>query len=515
MDRPITTARRRWLVLGLCLAIFLPRAYVAVADAGLVWADEIFQTLEQGHRFAFGYGFVPWEFKVGARSWLLPGVLGGLMRILAAAGIGSGAGLVVALKLAFALLAVAAFYPMLRLAEALGGLVALVLLGLLASVFPASVLYGSRVLSEVASAPFLAWGLWLLLPWGMAGGDACSRVAWKRSFAGPTSPLLLAGVFWGLGTLLRLQNGILLPAVVLIVAARRGLRPAAWLAGGMTGMLLLGGLLDWATWGRPFQSFVVYLRFNLMESGANQWGVAGRGFYLSTMLGTNGLAVLVLALGFVVGLRRTWPLVSLVLLYVLVHSAVAHKELRFVVPVLPLFLASAAVGLARLLSRLPFAAARGRSAALALVLGLVSLFALRAPKVTFDDIGQPMPAPGMGGPTSKLVWGAFGERNRLFERAARHADLCGLAAPAMNPYWTGGYTYLHRRVPMVWGGSWTDLAAANYAIVSPGQKLGDPRYRSIARDGPYVLLRRDGACLPPPRGSTVYGRLRPEGVPGA
>lgn len=511
----MTKARRRWLVLGLCLATFLPRAYVAVADAGLVWADEIFQTLEQGHRLAFGYGLVPWEFKVGARSWLLPGVIGGVMKALAALGIGSGAGLAVACKLMFALLAVVALYPLLRLAEALGGILALVLLGLLASAFPASLLYSSRVLSEVASVPFVAWGLHLLLPWGMAGGDTGARAAGKRGFAGRVLPLLLAGALLGLSVLLRYQNAILLPPIVLIVAARRGLRRASWLAGSMTVILLLGGLLDWVTWERPFQSLVVYLRFNLVESGANQWGIAKRGFYLWTMLGCNGPAVLVLALGFLAGLRRTWPIATLVLLYGLVLSAVAHKELRFLVPVLPLFLVCAAVGLGRLLSKLPYPAARRRTAAWALGLSLIALFALRAPKVTFKDIGQFMPAPSLGGPTSKLVWGAFGERNRLLEQAARHADLCGLAAPAMNPYWTGGYTYLHRRVPMLWGASWREMAAANYAIVGPGLKLGDPRYRGIAQDGPYVLMRRDGACLPPPRGSTVYGRLAPAGVPGA
>ncbi len=45
----------------------------------VVWPDEIFQTLEQAHRLVFGYGILPWEFRVGARSWLLPGALGGVM----------------------------------------------------------------------------------------------------------------------------------------------------------------------------------------------------------------------------------------------------------------------------------------------------------------------------------------------------------------------------------------------------------------------------------------------------
>jgi len=504
-------------VLGLLVAILLPRAYLAVSDQGLVWADEIFQTLEQGHRLAFGYGLVPWEFRVGARSWLVPGAIGGAMKLLAAAGVGTGMGLAVALKLSFAMLAVVTFYPLLRMASALGGDFALVLLGCAACAFPASLLYSSRVLAEVASAPLVAWGVWLLLPWGMAG-RACpvkiGRVVWIGGFAGGVGCLLLAGFLLGLGSVLRLQNAVMLPAIVLVVAARRGSKAAAWLAAGMAVAFALGGLLDWATWGRPFHSFIVYVRFNLLEGGANQWGIAKRDFYLRVMLATNGLAVLLLAAGFLAGLRRTWPVALLVLLYLVTFSAIPHKELRFLFPVLPLFLLCAAVGLAGLIARLPFPAGRRRAAAVGLGLGMAMLFAVRARGVTFPDIGQSMVPPEFGGPTSSLVWRAFDERNRLFEQAGRHEDLCGVAAPAMNPYWTGGYTYLHRRVPLLWSASPRDLAAANYVIVSPGQRFGDSRYRMVAQVGPYQLQRRDGACLVPPRGSAGFGRLIPFGVPG-
>ena len=43
-----------------------------------LWAshpDEIYQTQEQAHRLVYGYGIVPWEFRDGVRSWILPGLL--------------------------------------------------------------------------------------------------------------------------------------------------------------------------------------------------------------------------------------------------------------------------------------------------------------------------------------------------------------------------------------------------------------------------------------------------------
>jgi hypothetical protein len=34
--------------------------------------DEIFQYLEQAHRLVFGYGVIPWEYRYGMRSWVVP-----------------------------------------------------------------------------------------------------------------------------------------------------------------------------------------------------------------------------------------------------------------------------------------------------------------------------------------------------------------------------------------------------------------------------------------------------------
>jgi len=483
----------------------------------MIWADEIFQTLEQGHRLAFGYGFVPWEFKLGARSWLLPGVIGGVMKLLATLGVGSGAGLAIGLKLLFAVSAAMAFYPMLRMAEAWGGVFALVLLGGTASVLPAGIIYGSRAMAEVVSSPFLTWGLWLLWTWGLGRSGKAAAYSVLPVMGGRWNGmrrLFLAGILFGFATLLRYQNGILLPAVLTIIAARRSVRAAALVTAGVAAVLLLGGLLDWVTWGKPFQSLMVYVRFNLLEGGANRWGIAKRGFYLQALLTTNGPAVLILALGFVAGLRRTWPVALPALLFLGVHSAIPHKELRFLYPVLPLFLLCAAVGLAVLMSKLPFGYGRRAVATSALALVLFGIFAVRARHVSFVDIGQQMDTYGLGGPTSSLVWRAFDERNRLFQQAGAHVDICGFAAPAMNPYWTGGYTYLHRRVPMLWSGGRANLEAANYVLLSPGQKMGDDRYRSLAKEGDYVLYRRDGACGRPPPGSTDFGRLTPMGVLG-
>ena len=506
---------RRWLWVGLCAAIFLPRAYLAIHDRGVLWSDEIFQTLEQGHRLAFGYGFVPWEFKEGARSYLLPGIIAFAMKLFAMLGITSGAALAAGVKLGFAFLAALTFYPFLRMAYAVAGIYAAMFLAVLAAIFPACFIYGSRAMAEVASAPCLAFGLWLLWPVGMGPYVARRPFIDAPSWWQHLPRLLIAGCLLGLSMLLRYQNGVLLPVILAIVALRAGLRCAVATTLGAVLVVLLGGLLDWLTWRHAFQSLIVYVRFNLVESGANQWGIAKRGYYLRFMLASNGPLVLAVAAAFIFALRRTWAVTVLALLFLAIHSFIPHKEMRFLYPVLPIFLFGSAVGLAMALGNLPYDR-RGKLIAACATAGFMALvFSVRATNVRFAEIGQLMEEGAYGGPTKRTVWGGYGERNDLFSKAGQRPDLCGLSVPGMNAYWTGGYTYLHRRVPLLWSGTSGDNEAANYSIVGPGQRpIADARYRLVEKSGPYGLYRRDGGCKKPLRSSMEFGRLLPTGIPG-
>src|SRR5262249_43210459 len=67
---------------GLALLTILSvglRLVPIVIDPSINWWDEVFQSTEQAHRLVYGYGLVPWEFQLGMRSWLLPGIAAGIM----------------------------------------------------------------------------------------------------------------------------------------------------------------------------------------------------------------------------------------------------------------------------------------------------------------------------------------------------------------------------------------------------------------------------------------------------
>src|SRR5580692_7747647 len=113
----------RLVVYGVALASFAAsRLWMAWSEHGIFYPDEVYQSLEQGHRLAFGYGIVPWEFREGARSWVFPGAIGLLMELGSAIGLSSGVALARLVKCAMALGSVFAGYAAMRIAERIAGL---------------------------------------------------------------------------------------------------------------------------------------------------------------------------------------------------------------------------------------------------------------------------------------------------------------------------------------------------------------------------------------------------------
>src|SRR5262249_15173186 len=154
----------------------LVRLWVAWTDQGIVWPDEIYQTLENAHRLAFGYGFRAWEFQDGARSWLLPGLLGCLLKVASALGATTGQSLVLVAKTFMALVGGASVWATMHAGRSLGGPASAVWAGVLATFFPPWILFGGRCMSEIASEAVLAGALALLL--------ARSPGAWRGLAAG-------------------------------------------------------------------------------------------------------------------------------------------------------------------------------------------------------------------------------------------------------------------------------------------------------------------------------------------
>src|SRR5262245_20694167 len=94
----------------LAIAALALRLVLAWSSEHIGHADELFQYLEQAHRLVYGYGFIPWEFHFGARNWLLPGALAGLLEFLRLLGLDQPAAYVPLIKSTLAILSVSVVY---------------------------------------------------------------------------------------------------------------------------------------------------------------------------------------------------------------------------------------------------------------------------------------------------------------------------------------------------------------------------------------------------------------------
>lgn len=464
-------------VLGLSLAVGgALRVWLAFNEDGLYWPDEIFQTLEPAHRAVYHYGFIAWEFVQGARNWAFPGLLAGFLKLCEAVGLSSPRGYLLAVRLLMGSVSLGSAYGSALLARRLGAtrFSAAVAGACWALVAPA-IYFSTRALSETASGLPVVFGLALAAP-----QEATRQERW------------LGAALLGLSVLLRLQNGVFC-AGLLALYALRGARRSLLVATVVFGLFAVGyGLLDRLTWGDWFHSALLYVRFNLIEGKASIRGTADAAYYARTLFHSMPLPALALGLFPALAVRRAPGVAWTAWAFLALHSVIPHKELRFILPVLPVLAGLLGVGLdvagrASALSRLSLGG---------LTLAACALSAARFHSLVFGDLG----AYESDLPTQS-AYGLAGPLNRLLLAAHDQPDLCGIVVNALSPAWTGGYTYLHRKVPFYGADRAPAFEARHYNyVISTPQTV--PAEGVVAREGPYVLARvMDGPCVSDPSNS--------------
>jgi hypothetical protein len=264
-------------------------------------------------------------------------------------------------------------------------------------------------------------------------------------------------------------------------------------------MLLVGAaatsaaasMLDTATLGYPFASVWRNLIYNVYYGASSTFGVEGWSFYLLGELGVWGGGALTLVLLAALGARRMPLLLAVAVATVAVHSAVAHKEYRFIYPAVLLVMTLAGIGLAQvaawgrdwLLER----GVQGWAATAGPVAVVLSWWCL----VSFH------------------VWTGYtltGHRQHGHEHlqaasfVAHGPAVCGLGLYGLDGIdWTsyGGYTYLHRSVPMYWPKDEPEFEAlaagfdTRVYTKAPPEGLGFMPQRCF---GQVCVAQRSGGC---------------------
>lgn len=474
------TRRDYRAVLAVCALALAVRLWVAVRFPNVIHPDETFQYLEQAYRVVTGRGLVPWEYMVGIRSWIIPGLL---VPVIAAARLVSPSpdvtllAVAVTASLASLIIVASAYVLGRRAAGDAAGLAA----ALLVALWPEIVLMSSHVLADTASAipltAALAVGYW-------PGG---------RSSASTTG-IVATGLLLCLAAVLRPQ---LLPAIAVAGLWIGGLDWRRYLAmtAGALPVLIVFGAVDWWTWGKPFVSVIRYVRVN--QGGiAASFGVQPLRFYVFEEGHIWLVGAPVIAAAALVGVRRLPLLGVMAALILLVFSSIGHKEYRFVYPALPLLFTLCGVGTVQLARWVVRWRPRWRPAAVAAVLALAwtGTVAVAATSSRFRE----------------KLWASH---NALVAIAAINADpgVCGVAVVPTFRWVDTGVIRFRDDVPLYEMGPPVKGARAYNALLVIGQSkptdtaFSDFRAVSCGLDhwAPNACFFRSPATCSPARGKPL------------
>jgi hypothetical protein len=389
--------------------------------------DELFQGLEAGHRLAFGYGLVPWEFDYGARSWAL-GVLAALPMALAGL-LGQGPEFYLPLTWAFFSLGAAAMTLCAglwgnHLYGRWGGLVvALVAAGWIDNLY-----FGGRTYSEVFAAHLLIVAVYLAEP----GYRVESR-----------NRLLAAGFAATLASLLRMQLGPV--ALLLWLWQWRDRRRLVLLSAGAVIGLVVDGGFDLLTGLSPFQPIWQNINFNLVLDGAAIFGTKPwTGYFTEMWLRWGWLTAPFAALA-LLGARRLPLLGAMVLVTLAIHIVIPHKEYRFILPAVMMASILCGVGLvetARGLAGLLQGMLRDAAGAVAAV--LIGVFWLVVSAGNLSALAYDFPWREKPSAMDYIKPSML----EMLLTISHQPAVCGIGFTNINGYGVGGYTFLHRPLPL-------------------------------------------------------------------
>jgi hypothetical protein len=416
--------RDRWRLAAILAVAFAIRLVFALRSNNLHYADELFQYLEQGHRWVFGYGIIPWEFRYGFRSWLLPGVIAAILHLARMLGLDDPDSYVKLVRGIFALFSLVPVAGGVFLAYRLHGRRAAYLAAMFLSFWYEMVYFASRTLTEPVAADFLIAALVCFFLrqnlWAAGGfGFAVGAVSAFRIQFAPASLTLLA--LYGAEQGMRHRLGVACATFLLT--------------------LLAAGVVDVLTWGEMFGSYVTTIKTYFLSGVDFEHKTSWDAYVNRLFLASAGLFLILFA-GTVVraAQRPEFPLYVLIVVIVGSHSLLGLKQYRFVFPVVPLLLILFSIQLALLWDKAPTVAKL-----VAAYTGLLSILGMWGvlPYERWEDRRVPL--------------FASNPHLDLYLHLARRGSVrsvCDLT------HWiqSGGYFFLHRDVPLLF----------------PGEKVNDP-----------------------------------------
>jgi hypothetical protein len=253
-------------------------------------------------------------------------------------------------------------------------------------------------------------------------------------------------------------------------------------------------LVDAITWSYPFQSFFRYLWITFVENKSALYGTEPWYWYL-LQVAVRFLPLFLLAL---VGVRRSPFLGWVVFIILASHSIIPHKELRFIYPAMPIVLTLAALGFVEFVEDFNTWTKTPLSSRAIIVAGVIFCvltsagFAWRSPR-----------------------WTHFSGGLIAMDRLSQDPSVCGVGLYKLSWIYSGGYSHLHRDVPivLVLRDSELEAQAPSFNALVTGGAFADQNmgFKSAGCWNGICLYRRAGPCVVSGRTNEINKILRETG----
>ena len=481
---PVPPDERPWKYLLPVLALaFVARAAIALSGDFVLHPDEIMQYLEPAHRLVFGNGAHFWEYFYGARSWLVPGLVAGVLKLFDIVGLGQPFWYVGGVKLLFCAISLLIPAGMYFFARWHFGETAARVALLMGAFWYELVGFAHKPMTEFVATALLMSLLAL-----------CVRPASDKL------RVVLTAVLAVLVAAIRVQYAPLALLILGLFFLRTGKKTQLVLIAASVFVAI--GIFDAITWdGGLFHSYVVNIRVNLALGDLRAGESPAWQFLYWLLIANMGLVALcVLALP---DLRRYGFLLTLIALTLLIHSTQSHKEYRFIFVVIPLWLLISADFVVWFASRA--SAGRSRPSLGPTSLALAASFAA----ISLAGILNALPYQEKVYQAYSRETGSVGFLRNQDPIFAAYRYLA--SAPGVYAVWQvdrayfniPGYYYLHRKIPLYTGsrmlGLFSDaeksqlevITSSVSHIVSADPATSVPGYLVEKTFGTIRILRRD------------------------
>ena len=306
---PAPPDERPWKYLLPVLALaFVARAAIALSGDFVLHPDEIMQYLEPAHRLVFGNGVTYWEYFYGARSWLVPGLVAGVLKLFDIVGLGQPFWYVGGVKLVFCAISLLIPAGMYFFARWHFGETAARVALLVGAFWYELVGFAHKPMTEFVATALLMSLLAL-----------CVRPASDK-----LRVVLTAAVLAVLVAAIRVQYAPLALLILGLFFLRTGKKTQLVLIA--ASVLVAIGIFDAITWdGGLFHSYLAYIRLNLtlddlITSASPAWE-----YLYWLLIASMGLVALCI-LAALRDLRRYALLLLLVALVLLIHSTTVAQD---------------------------------------------------------------------------------------------------------------------------------------------------------------------------------------------